>query len=321
MSETAFALVLAAAVAHAAWNIIAHGASRIGVPFLWWGSVFGAVLWVGVVPLTGGVGASGYGAGGAPHWAGFALGAGVSAVLHVGYMFVLQRGYAVGDLSTVYATARGTGPLLTVIIAVALLGERPAPLALVGVLVVVGGIVAIGIIGRPVQPRSPGLEKFDAGGRPVRHHHAVGRAVGRRGWDPGIAAGLATGVAIAAYTIWDAHALREWQLSPVAFMVGCTALEIPLFTIAAWRRRAELLPTLRAQWGRLLAFGVLSPLSYILVLTAITIAPVALVAPVREVSVVLVSLFGALVFREHRPVARIAASVVVVGGIALLSLP
>ncbi len=56
-------------------------------------------------------------------------------------------------------------------------------------------------------------------------------------------------------------------------------------------------------------------------LTAITIAPVALVAPVREVSVVLVSLFGALVSREPRPVARIAASVVVVGGIALLSLP
>ncbi|MFD5598719.1 EamA family transporter [Leucobacter sp. NPDC058333] len=302
MPTSAFILVLAAACAHAAWNIIAHGASRTGVPFLWWGSVTGTVLWLGVIPVTGGIG----GGSGGVDWGGFALGASVSAVLHVAYMFVLQRGYAVGDLSTVYATARGTGPLLTVIVAVTVLGERPSPLALAGVLVVVCGIVSIGIIGRPMV----------SAGSIVRE-----RSRGRRRLDPSIVAGLVTGVAIAAYTIWDAHALREWQLSPVAFMVGCTALEIPLFTVAVWKRRAELMLVLRAQWGRLLAFGVLSPLSYILVLTAITIAPVALVAPVREVSVVLVSLFGALVFREHRPVARVAASVVVVGGIVLLSLP
>lgn len=317
MSATAFALVLAAACAHAAWNIIAHGASRTGVPFLWWGSVFGTVLWVGVIPFTGGIGSAAADGAGSPGavdpapWGGFLLGAAVSALLHVGYMFVLQRGYAVGDLSTVYATARGTGPLITVIVAVTLLGERPTPLALVGVLVVVCGIVAIGVIGRPDPAPRSRRGTADGSGAPRRRFRL----------EPGLAAGLATGVAIAAYTVWDAHALREWNLSPVAFMVGCTALEIPLFTLAVWRRRAELVPTLRAQWGRLVAFGVLSPLSYILVLTAITIAPVALVAPVREVSVVLVSLFGALFFRERRPVARVAASVVVVGGIMLLALP
>ena len=75
----------------------------------------------------------------------------------------------------------------------------------------------------------------------------------------------------------------------------------------------------RAQWPRLLAFGVLSPLSYILVLTAITIAPVALVAPLREVSVVMVSLFGAFVLREGTPGRRLAASAAVVGGIVLLA--
>jgi drug/metabolite transporter (DMT)-like permease len=65
---------------------------------------------------------------------------------------------------------------------------------------------------------------------------------------------------------------------------------------------------------------VLSPLSYILVLTAIQIAPVALVAPLREVSVVLVSLFGVFILRESRPGWRIAASLVVVAGIVLLAL-
>lgn len=299
MSPTALLLVLGAAFAHAGWNVIAHRSSGTGLPFLWWGSIASVAVWGVAVPLTGGIGPGG--------WAGLAAGAGVSAVLHVGYMLLLQRGYAVGDLSTVYATARGTGPLLTVLIAIVVLGERPAPLALVGVLVVLLGIVAIGWIGRP--------------GSAARTGAMTGAVPARRRIDPALAYGLATGVAIAAYTIWDAHALRAYELSPVAFMVGCTALEIPIFTVAVWRRRRELRPTLRAQRWRLLAFGVLSPLSYILVLEAVTIAPVALVAPVREVSVVLVSLVGAFVFREQRPVARVAASVVVVGGVVLLGLP
>jgi uncharacterized membrane protein len=132
--------------------------------------------------------------------------------------------------------------------------------------------------------------------------------------------GLLTGVAIAAYTVWDTFALRRWEASPVAFMVGCTALEVVLFTVLLGRRRAALGATWRMQWRRLLVFGILSPLSYILVLTAVTIAPVALVAPVREVSVVLVSLFGAFVLREARPGRRVAASILVVVGIVLLAL-
>ncbi len=70
---------------------------------------------------------------------------------------------------------------------------------------------------------------------------------------------------------------------------------------------------------RLIAFGVLSPLSYILVLTAITLAPVALVAPMRELSVVLVSLFGVFVLRDGRAAGRVGASVLVAAGVVLLA--
>lgn len=283
MSGIALLLVLGAAVAHAAWNVIAHGSSRSGLPFLWWGALVSTLLWAVAVPFTGGWGTD--------DLAGIILGASVSAVLHVAYMLVLQRGYASGDLSTVYAIARGSGPLLTVIVAVTLLGEQLSPAATVGVVAVIAGVVAIGFVdGAP-----------------------------RRGFDPGIVFGLLTGVAIAAYTVWDAFALRQWEVSPVAFMVGCTALEVPLFTLLLGRRRAALGAVWRLHWRRLLAFGVLSPLSYILVLTAITMAPVALVAPVREVSVVLVSLFGAFVLHEARPGRRVAASVLVVAGILLLA--
>lgn len=289
MSPLALALVLAAAVAHASWNILAHGVSKIGMPFLWWGAVISTALWLPVIPFTGGIGTT--------DLAGFALGVGVSGVLHVAYMLVLQRGYRSGSLSTVYATARGTGPLISSIAAVLILGERPGPLALVGAVVIVAGVVSIGLIDR-------------------EREHVVGE---RRRVDPAIVFGLLTGVSIAVYTIWDAHAIRTSGSSPVAYMVGCTLVEIPFYGLALGKRIRELRSVLRAHWPRLLAFGLLSPLSYILVLSAITIAPVALVAPIREVSVVLVSLFGAFALKEGRAGWRVAASVVVVAGIAVLA--
>lgn len=56
MSPLALLLVLGAACAHAGWNVLAHGTSRLGVPFLWCGAVASALLWAIVVPLTGGLG-------------------------------------------------------------------------------------------------------------------------------------------------------------------------------------------------------------------------------------------------------------------------
>jgi drug/metabolite transporter (DMT)-like permease len=292
MSTSVLLIVLAAAIAHATWNVVSHGLGSIGLPFLWWGAVFSTVLCAGVVPLTGGLGAD---------LGSLALGVGVSGVLHLGYMLVLQRGYRAGNLSTVYATARGSGPLISVVVAITLLGERPHPVALVGVAVVITGIIALGLVDRG-------------------HRAAVDRFTPRRRISLGIVFGLLTGVAIATYTIWDAHAVRTWHLAPVAYMAGCTLVEVALVSTALRHRRGELLPVLHAHWPRLVAFGVLSPLSYVLVLVAVQSAPVALVAPMREVSVVLVSLFGALVLHEGRAPGRIAASVVVVGGIALLAL-
>ncbi|ROP75223.1 EamA-like transporter family protein [Frigoribacterium sp. PhB107] len=323
MSGTALLLVLAAAVCHASWNVVAHGVSRIGTPFLWWGAVASAVLWLPVVPFTGGLGGS---------VGGLALGAGVSAVLHVVYMVVLQRGYAAGSLSTVYATARGTGPAVSAVLAVLLLGERLSALAAIGIAVVVAGVVATGLVDRrPRQAPAPvdgaaaiadgAAAPASTGGaseEPAPRADAAPRR--RRRLDPGIAWGLLTGLAIASYTIWDAHALRTWELSPVSFMVGVTAVEVLFYTATLGRRRRELLDVVRAHWPRVLAFGVLSPMSYILVLVAIQTTPVALVAPARETSVVMVAVFGALVLREGSVAKRLTASVVVLGGIALLAL-
>ncbi|VXB30090.1 Multidrug transporter EmrE [Microbacterium sp. 8M] len=301
MSLVAFVLVFSAAFAHAGWNVIAHGVSRAGYPFLWWGALSSTLVWIGVVPFTGGLGTADLGA--------FALGVLVSSALHVAYMVVLQHGYRVGALSTVYATARGTGPFLSVIVAMLLFGERPSPLALVGVAVVIGGIVAIGFVDRAGSASAVSSAPGDSA--------PVGAA--RRGIDPGLLFGLLTGVAIAGYTVWDAFVVRSLSLNPVAFMVGTTLAQLPFYSVAVRGRWKGVAALGRAQWRRILAFGILSPLSYILVLHAVQLAPVALVAPLREVSVVLVSLFGALVLHEGSPAWRIGASAVVVAGIALLA--
>ena len=285
MTGAALALVLSAAVAHAAWNVVAHGVSHVGLPFLWWGALSSTVIWIGLVPFTGGTGGG---------WHHLLVAAGVSGVLHTAYMVVLQRGYARGQVSTVYATARATGPVVTCLAAVVLFQERPGLHAVLGVLVVIGGVVTIALVDAGQSVRSL-----------VR--------------DPAITYGLLTGLAIAAYSVWDAHAVQEWAVSPVAFMVGCTAAELVLYAPALRGRWGSLGAVGRRYAGRIVAFGVLSPLAYILVLLAVQRAPLSLVAPLREISVVLVSLYGVAILRDSRPCAKIAASVVVVGGIALIA--
>lgn len=301
MSATALGLVLAAAVAHAAWNILAAKSSRSGIPFLFWGAVVSVAVWAIAIPFTGGFGDAGLGL--------FVLAVVVSGLLHVLYMLVLQRGYRAGDLSTVYATARGSGPVLTVIVSILLLGERPTPLSLAGVALVVVGVTAFGLIGRRGRPA------VRSGGE------------ARRRWDPSIVFGLLTGVAIATYTVWDVSMVNSLGLAPVAFMVGTSAAEAVIFGgmlgadglrggSPARRLRGEL----RTNWRSLLAFGVMSPLSYILVLTAATIAPLSLVAPMRETSVVLVGLYGVIRYRESNPALRLTAAVTVVAGVTLIGL-
>ncbi|RKQ94399.1 multidrug transporter EmrE-like cation transporter [Mycolicibacterium mucogenicum 261Sha1.1M5] len=303
MNLTALGLVLAAAVAHAAWNILAARSSRSGVPFLFWGAIVSAVVWSVAIPFTGGIGSSGA-------WE-FVLAVVVSGVLHVLYMLVLQRGYCAGDLSTVYATARGSGPVLTVIVSILLFGERPGLLALGGVLLVVVGVTAFGLIGRT---------------RPAAGAEFAG-AARRARFDPSVVFGLLTGVAIATYTLWDVSMVNGFGIAPVAFMVGTSAAEAVIFggmlgaEGARGKRPARRLRgELRANWRSLLAFGVLSPLSYVLVLTAATLAPLSLVAPMRETSVVLVGLYGVIRYRESNPVLRLTAAVVVVCGVALIGL-
>ena len=103
MSGTALALVLAAALLHATWNLAAKGVGSSRVAFIWLYVVASAAIWVPVGVLWVVV------TGERPTWTWLGAAA-VSSALHIVYQLVLQRGYAEGDLNLVYPLARGTGP-------------------------------------------------------------------------------------------------------------------------------------------------------------------------------------------------------------------
>ena len=279
-------LVAAAALAHATWNIAVKRAGTSGPGFLWAGIVVGAVAFApfGIYSLA----SSGTNL---LHWLPLAA---VSSVLQVAYLLTLQRGYRLGDVSIVYPLARGTGPLLSVILAIVLLGERPGWTALLGAAVVVAGVLVIGFAG--------GLS-----------HARSNRA--------GILYGLGVGVLIAAYTIWDASAVTRFGMPPVGLYWGSVMFQLLLLAGPALRQRRATLRVAREHWIAVLLFGILSPLAYVLILVAIQLAPVSIVAPAREVSVVLVGLAGWLLFREPHPVQRLVGAGIVLAGVALLAFP
>jgi drug/metabolite transporter (DMT)-like permease len=288
MTVFALVLVLVAATFHATWNLLAKRVGDGGALFVW---LFGSLAVLIYAPLAVVVVALAR-----PHLGPEALlfmfGSGV---LHLGYFVFLQRGYAVGDLSLVYPLARGTGPLLATLAAIVLLGERPGALALLGI-----GLITVGVFLLTAEP---------------------GRARTRKeGWGTGVVYGLLTGAFIAAYTIWDKHAVSALLVPPLLQSWVTTVVTTGLLTPLALRRRGEALALWRAHKVEVFGVAVLSPLSYILVLTALVFTPVSYVAPAREISILIGASMGARLLAEGDIRRRLAAAGVMVLGIVALAL-
>jgi drug/metabolite transporter (DMT)-like permease len=214
-----------------------------------------------------------------------------NGLLHMFYFIVLQRGYRVGDLSVVYPLARGTGPLLSSIAAIIFLGERPSPVASAGIVIIVVGV-------------------FLASG-----FHRMRDATVRAS----VFYGLATGLSIAAYTLWDKHSMTALALNPILYDWGGNVVRFVLMTPVAVRRWGDVRAAFHEHRFEAAGIAVLSPLAYLLVLWALTWTPVTFVAPARELSIMFGTFFGIVFFKERDPahLRLIAAALMLVGIVAL----
>ncbi len=285
VTAAALALVLAAAFAHASWNLFLKKA-RGGPAFMTLAAVAAAVIWAPAAATEWWI--KGY-VFEPIHLAPVAA----SAAVHSVYFLLLDRGYRFGDLSIVYPLARATGPILTVIAAITVLGERPGPLALGGALLVVAG--AYLLTGNPLRLFS-------------------------RDRPRGAGFALLTGATIALYTVIDKIAVSTLLIPPIIFDWACVTLRILIFAPLALRGgRGTIAESWRLDRRAILVVAILSPLAYILVLMAMVFTPVSLVAPAREMSILFAALMGAHFLKEGDATRRLMAAAAIVLGIVLLA--
>ena len=284
MTTLALSLVLAAAVVHASWNYFLKRSGG-GTVFVWLFATLSALIYA---PLAAAIlwwQKPDFG------WVHYGL-MFASAALHTAYYLLLDRGYRSGDLSVVYPLARGTGPLITVLCAVLLLGERPTLLAVAGALLIAGG--AIVLTGDPRKLRQSG------------NLHAVGFA-------------LLTGCMIASYTLVDKVAVAAWLIPPLVQDWAANLGRVLLMTPLALKHRNEIPATWRRAKKEIIAVALLCPLSYILVLSAMVFTPVSYIAPAREISILVAALMGTQLLAEGDAGRRLAAAGAMVAGVVCLA--
>jgi drug/metabolite transporter (DMT)-like permease len=289
---SALALVLLAGLIHASWNIAAKkagGDARFAVFTTAVMTVFWAPLgiWLGLQQVPGW---------GWPEWLLLAA----STAFHTLYYVVLLRGYRKADLTVVYPLARGSGPLLSSLAAIVLLGEQISALGALGLVGVVAGVFLIA--------GGPGLWRAT--------HDPTKRARVRKG----MFYGVLSGTFIAGYTVVDGYGVKILLMSPILvdYMGGLLRLVVlaPVFlrdvpaAALHWQR----------QWKYALFVGIISPVSYVLVLYAMQTAPLSHVAPAREVSMLFAALIGGQLLGEGDRVLRLAGAACIAVGVMALAL-
>ena len=215
-----------------------------------------------------------------------------SAVLHVVYNLLLMRSYRLGEFGQVYPLARGTSPLLVAVAGVVLVGEDLPLVRFLGVVVISLGLASLVLVG----------------GVPTRAAR------------PALVAAVLTGVSIAAYTTVDGVGVRSagTVLGYTGWLFLLQGPALPVVAVLA--RRRALWSQVRPHLVRGLLGGLLSLAAYGLVLWAQTRGALAAVAALRETSVVVGAVIGAVVFGERFGRWRVAATVLVALGVVLVTL-
>ena len=280
MDAFVFTAVLFAAACHAGWN----ATIKRGLDPLTTTvliSIGAAIVAAVFVPVVG------WPAGAAWPWCG------ASVLIHLVYFAALIESYRAGDLGQVYPIARGSAPLMTAIATTALVGERLGLLGWCGIILLAAGVLLLSLRG------GRDLARLD--------RKAVGFA-------------LFTAVTICAYSVVDGVGARLAE--------GATAYSVALFLgigpvmviYALVRRGREAVVTMGRDWGLGLAGGALQLGSYGIAIWAMTVAPIAIVAALRETSVLFGAAIAVVFLKEPLRPSRIAAALTIVAGLTLIRL-
>ena len=284
MPPFALCAVLLAALCHAVWNLQAKRAAA-SRHFVWLYSVASLAVWTPLVLVVVLLQRPHFGTAQCLALLG-------TSVLHLLYSVSLQAGYRAADLSIVYPLARGSGPLFAFAGAALLFGERPGPLAVCGLLLIIAGIVLVANL-----------------------HRALRRAA-----IPGLVWGTVTGACIAGYTLNDGWAVKALAVSPFLIDFTGNCFRVLVLSPQALGARAEARSEWRAHRLPVLTVATLGPLGYILVLFAMRHAPISHVAPTRELATLVGTWFGARLLGEQAAAQRLVGSLCIVAGVVSLAL-
>lgn len=326
MPPIVLAMVAIAAVIHATWNVILKTSGdplRTSARAMVGGVVVGLPFAVAAYVATGS----------RPIPTDAILLGILSGCVETAYFVLLSTAYRHGDLSVVYPIARGTAPLFAVTVGVVVLGDRLAPLGAGGVAALTIGILVIQRPWRALRPRRwrpVGVASNDdrsTEDAPAEADLVEGSSTGGQpAVDRAVIYALLTGVAIASYSAVDSVGVRliePWVFAAIAFPVNAV-------TLVLWVRFLDRTETVRgrpieppASWTRATVAGALSLVGYMLILGAYVVAPLTVIAPLRDAAVVLGSAWGS--FRLGEAVSRgdgwrrVAGAAFVLGGAVLVA--
>lgn len=285
VTGSALALVVGAAVLHAAWNALTKR-GRDQLVFLWCSVTVATLLLLPVgcwFLLRDGV---------PPAALPFVI---ATIALHAFYFWALGRAYGSGEYSLVYPIARGLGVAVVLLLAVPLFDERPSWLGATGVALVVVGIGALHL-----APRA--------------------NATARSRWRPGAETWWAvlTGLSIAAYSLVDKAGVLRLHPVPYIAMMGAGSVVLMIPSLIA--RRAALRREIAVNWRTILIASTMNLTAYLLVLFAFRLSKVGYVVAARELSIVFSAFIGALWLGEGRLGPRLGGAGVILAGVTCIAL-
>jgi drug/metabolite transporter (DMT)-like permease len=280
MENAVFLAVLFAAACHAGWNALI----KIGLDPLATTTLIslgGGVVAFLLVPLAGLPAAAA--------WPWLIA----SIIVHLFYFASLIESYRTGDLGLVYPIARGSAPLMTTAVTTVIVGEKLSPVGWFGIVLLVVGVLLLSA----------------RGGRELAE-------IDRRG----IGFALFTALTICAYSVVDGIGARL-SANPNAYSLWLFAgIAVVMLPYAIYRGGIGVLPAMRRFWRRGLAGGALQVVSYGIAIWAMTAAPIAVVAALRETSVLFGAVIAVVLLKEPLRAVRVGAACLIVCGLILIRL-